>query len=140
MPAFALTTTPREAVRERDAGRGRRETVEQPGWILGATTRDRQQAGEQQAVRSQVRHAHRARSPRSRDAPMQIASLAASALVARRLRQGAPLALVAATGADAHAPNVSIREDRAPRSTRVVSSRTAEDDFTIRSRGGRSVP
>jgi len=48
------------------------------------------------------------------------------------------LALVAAIGAYAHAPNVSIREYLATRSTRVVTSRTAEDNLTIRSRSGTS--
>jgi hypothetical protein len=69
---------------------------------------------------------------------MHVASLAASALVARCLRPGAPLALAAAIGACAHAPNVSIREYLASRSTRVVISRTAEGNLTIRSRGGTS--
>jgi len=53
-----------------------------------------------------------------------------------RLRQGAPLALGAAIGACGHAAhNVSIREYLASRSTRVVISRTAEGNLTIRSRG-----
>jgi hypothetical protein len=71
---------------------------------------------------------------------MHIVSQAASALVARCLHQGAPLALVAPISAGAHAPNVSIREYLASRSTRLVISRTAEGNLTIRSRGGRPSP